>query len=280
MKKSLKSICILLTFAMAMGLTASCSNAGSNGKSSEEPQSEETTVESTLSTSTETETSSEGTESSVGLDETTTEAAETTAASGTVTTTAKALGKVTVSDAYKKSYGKNEFGYKATVKIPKITIAGVSTTKINKEIYNYCKKKSGNMCSCSYSYYIGKTYVSILITLQEEHDMSPAAYYRVYNISRSSGKKMSTKSMLKTLKISDKKFRSRVKKAVIKLFKKSYGYNSKSPSWVKTSYKQATASKMIKKAIPYVNSKGKLCYMIKDLPCPGGAGQYDECGTC
>lgn len=279
MKKSLKSICVLLTLAMTMGITASCAKNSSSGKNSEESQSqiEETTTTPSLS---ETETSSEGTESSVDLDETTTEAAETTATSGTVTTTAKALGKVTVSDAYKKSYGKNEFGYKATVKIPKITIAGVSTTKINKEIYNYCKKKSGNMCSCSYSYYIGKTYVSILITLQEEHDMSPAAYYSVYNISRSSGKKMSAKSMLKTLKISDKKFRSRVKKAVIKLFKKSYGYNSKSPSWVKTAYKQATASKMIKKAIPYVNSKGKLCYMIKDLPCPGGAGQYDECGTC
>ena len=279
MKKSLKSICILITLAITMGLTASCSKNSSGGKNSEESQSqsEETTAAPSL---TETETSSEESESSVDLDETTAGAAETTATSGTATTTAKALGKVTVSDAYKKSYGKNEFGYKATVKIPKITIAGVSTTKINKEIYNYCKKKSGNMCSCSYSYYIGKTYVSILITLQEEHDMSPAAYYSVYNISRSSGKKMSTKSMLKTLKISDKKFRSRVKKAVIKLFKKSYGYNSKSPSWVKTAYKQATASKMIKKAIPYVNSKGKLCYMIKDLPCPGGAGQYDECGSC
>ena len=279
MKKSLKSICVLLTLAMTMGLTASCSKASGN-KEETGSRSEESSEVTSQTTVVETETSSEGTESSVDLDETTTEAAETTATSGTATTTAKALGKVTVSDAYKKSYGKNEFGYKATVKIPKITIAGVSTTKINKEIYNYCKKKSGNMCSCSYSYYIGKTYVSILITLQEEHDMSPAAYYSVYNVSRSSGKKMSAKSMLKTLKISDKKFRSRVKKAVIKLFKKSYGYNSKSPSWVKTAYKQATASKMIKKAIPYVNSKGKLCYMIKDLPCPGGAGQYDECGSC
>lgn len=279
MKKSLKSICILLTFAITMGLTTSCSKASDN-KSETGSRSEESSEATSQTTVVETETSSEESESSVDLDETTTGAAETTETSGTATTTAKALGKVTVSDAYKKSYGKNEFGYKATVKIPKITIAGVSTTKINKEIYNYCKKKSGNMCSCSYSYYIGKTYVSILITLQEEHDMSPAAYYSVYNISRSSGKKMSAKSMLKTLKISDKKFRSRVKKAVIKLFKKSYGYNSKSPSWVKTAYKQATASKMIKKAIPYVNSKGKLCYMIKDLPCPGGAGQYDECGTC
>ena len=122
----------------------------------------------------------------------------------------KALGKVTVSDAFKKTYAKNQFGIKASVRIPKITIAGVDTKKLNKEIYDYCKKKAGSYCSCSYSYYIGKTYVSLFITLQEEHDSSPAAYYRVYNISRSNGKKLSKKQMLKFLKISDKKFKSRV----------------------------------------------------------------------
>ena len=140
--------------------------------------------------------------------------ADTTASTESSGTTAKpatkALGKVTVSDAFKKTYAKNQFGIKASVRIPKITIAGVDTKKLNKEIYDYCKKKAGSYCSCSYSYYIGKTYVSLFITLQEEHDSSPAAYYRVYNISRSNGKKLSKKQMLKFLKISDKKFKSRV----------------------------------------------------------------------
>ena len=213
----------------------------------------------------------------------TSDASETTSSSSTsttATTTAKALGKVKVTDAYKKNYSKNQWGYKASVKIPKITIEGVSTKAINKEILNYCKKKSGSERSCSYSYYIGKTYVSIVITLHDEHDMSPAYWFKVYNISRSSGKKMSKKAMLKALGISSKKFHKRVKKAVIKMYKKSYGYTSKSPSWVKREYKKATSAKMIKTAIPCVNSKGKLCYMISQLPSPGGAGQYDEYGTC
>ncbi|MBR6487381.1 MAG: hypothetical protein IKT20_00565, partial [Clostridiales bacterium] len=157
---------------------------------------------------------------------------------------------------------------------------GVSTKAINKEILNYCKKNSGNECSCSYSYYIGKTYVSILIILQEEHDMSPATMYNVYNISRSSGKKMSKKSMLKALGISGKKFKSRVKKAITKMYKKDFGYSSKAPSYVKSYYKKAVSSKYLNKATPYVNSKGKVSYMIKLLPIPAGADAYDTNGTC
>jgi len=211
-----------------------------------------------------------------------TEPEDTTASTETSGTTAKpttkALGKVTVSDAFKKTYAKNQFGIKASVRIPKITIAGVDTKKLNKEIYDYCKKKAGSYCSCSYSYYIGKTYVSLFITLQEEHDSSPAAYYRVYNISRSNGKKLSKKQMLKILKISDKKFKSRVKKAITKYFKKAFSYSK--GSWVNTELKKAVSAKQLKKAIPYVNSKGKVSYMIKDLPIPAGKGMYDHYGTC
>jgi len=214
----------------------------------------------------------------------TTEPADTTASTETSGTTAKpttkALGKVTVSDAFKKTYAKNQFGYKATVRIPKITIAGVSTKAINKEIYDTCKKKAGNYCSCKYSYYIGKTYVSIIVCLSEEHDNSPATFYNVYNISRSSGKKLSRKQMLKILKISSKKFNSRVKKAITKVYKRDFGYSSKAPSYVKREYKTAVSSKYLNKAIPYVNSKGKVSYMIKQLPFPAGSGQYDCHGTC
>ena len=104
--------------------------------------------------------------------------------------------------------------------------------------------------------------------------------YNVYNISRSSGKKLSKKSMLKTLGISAKKFKSRVKKAVTKYYKKDIGYSSKAPSYIKRDYKKAVSSKYLNKAIPYVNSKGKVSYMIKLLPIPAGAGAYDHCGTC
>ena len=58
------------------------------------------------------------------------------------------------------------------------------------------------------------------------------------------------------------------------------GYTSKAPSYVKRDYKKATSSKYLNKAIPYLNSKGKVCYMITQLPVPGGAEAYDTCGTC
>lgn len=194
--------------------------------------------------------------------------------------TPKPLGKVTISEAYKKNYGENEYGCKATVRIPKITIEGVSTKSLNKEILNYCKKKSGKYCSCKYSFYVGNTYISLLITFSQEHDMSPCDFYKVYNISRTNGKKLSKKTMLKKLGISQKKFHARVKKAVTRMYKKTYGYSSKAESFIKQAYKDAIKPKMIKKAIPFVGANGKTNCYIKDLPSPGGAGQYDFYGVC
>lgn len=198
----------------------------------------------------------------------------------TIKTTPKPLRKVTISDAYKKNYGENQYGFKASVRIPKITIAGISTKKLNKEILNYCKKNSGKYCSCKYSYYVGNTFISLLITFSEEHDMSPCDFYKVYNISRTNGKKLSKKTMLKKLGISQKKFNSRVKKAITRMFKKTYGYSSKAESYIKQAYKDAIKTKMIKKAIPFVGPNGKTNCYIKDLPSPGGAGQYDFYGVC
>ena len=86
--------------------------------------------------------------------------------------------------------------------------------------------------------------------------------------------------MLKVLKLSNKKFKSRVKKAITKYYKKNLGYSSKAPSYVKRDYKMAVSSKYLNNAIPYANSKGKVSFMIKDLPIPAGAGNYDHCGTC
>ena len=192
----------------------------------------------------------------------------------------KTSGKVKVTDAYKKNYPENEFGCKAKVRIPKVTIPGVNTKDINNKIYKYCKKNSGKICSCSYTYYIGKSYVSLNIRFDEEHDMSPATDYKIYNISRSSGKQLSDSSMLKILGLSDKTFRSKVKKSIQNMYKKDIGYNSNSPEWIKTVYKMATSKKEINKAIPFVNSKGKTSFLIPLLPSLGGAGMYDHIGTC
>ena len=206
-------------------------------------------------------------------------AAETEPAYTYKTYEGKSTKKVTVTDAYKKNYPENEYGCKAKVRIPKITIKGVNTTSVNNTIYNYCKSHSGKVCSCRYDYYIGKNYVSLRLIFEEEHDMSPATFYKIYNISRSSGKALSDSSMLKILGLTDKTFRSKVKKSIKNMYVKDIGYNSNSPDWIKSVYKQATSAKVIKRAVPYVDSKGKTCFLIPLLPSLGGAGEYDHCGT-
>ena len=190
----------------------------------------------------------------------------------------KSSGKVKVTDAYKKNYPKNAYGYKAKVRIPRVTIPGVNTKDINNKIYKYCKKNSGKTCSCNYAYYVGKTYISIRLVFQEEHDMSPSTDYKIYNISRKNGKQMSRAEMLKALNIKSSKFNARVKKAVIK-------YMNHNDQWLDYSrytemYNRNISKDKLKKTIPYVNSKGKLCFLYKSFEIPAGRGFYDHCGRC
>ncbi len=201
--------------------------------------------------------------------------ATSSSASSSSASTTTAIGKATVSDAYKKAY-KSGYG-KFTARIPKITISGVDTKKLNKEIYDYFKPKIASWRECNYSYYIGKTYISILIKLEEHHDESPATNYYVYNISRKTGKKLSRAQMLKELGIKESSFESRAKKAIKKAWKNP-AINSS--DYDKKYYKKAISKSSLKKVIPYVNSKGKLCYLLKNMSVPAGSGSYDANGTC
>lgn len=212
----------------------------------------------------------------------TTTSSETSSSESTSGTTAKpaakALGKVKVTDAYKSTYTSPEWG-KGTSRIPKVTIEGVSTSAVNKEIAKLitkAKKSAKNKgAHFKYSYYIGKTYVSIIVSQPEWNDTG--ANY-VYNISRKTGKKMSKKQMLKAVGVSSKKFNSRVKKAVEKFWKpyKKMLFNKIQQQ----EYKKAISSKTIKRAQPYVNSKGKLSFKLDDLPSYGGASWVNYTGTC
>lgn len=186
----------------------------------------------------------------------------------------KSSGKVKVTDAYKKTYAKNMYGCTAKVRIPKVTISGVNTKDINNKIYKYCKKNSGNECSCNYSYYVGKTYVSLKITFQEEHDMSPATIYTIYNISRKTGKQLSRSEMLKALNLTSSKFEARVKKSLNKMANSQMYYGQYDMM------NRNLQKEKMKKVIPYVNNKGKVSYLYKLLEVPAGAGNYDHCGTC
>ena len=233
-----------------------------------------TTTSQEVTESTEVTTVSETTIEATAAEETTEETASSEETSTTASTSASAtaaIGKTTVSDQFKKAY-KNESLGKVTAKIPKVTIAGVDTTAINKEILNYIKPKAkGN--KCSYQYYIGKNYVSIFIEIDAEGWDLEEHY--IYNISRETGKKLSQEEMLSLLGLTTASFRSKTKAAIKKMWKKN--------GWIKGQekyYKKAISSKTINSAKVYVNKKGKVSWLIKKMVSLGGPDYNEAFGTC
>ncbi len=188
------------------------------------------------------------------------------------TTAKKTLGKVTVTNAYKKKI-KTRFIGTVTSRIPKVKIEGVDTSKVNKEMKSKVQK-AAKKNKVDYTYYVGKKYVSIFISVQYDEDWEESDHY-IYNISRETGKKLDRKGMLKAYGISSSKFNSRAKKAIIKYWK-----DAKWTKDYKSMYNKAISSKTLNSAIPYVNKKGKLCYFVKGMEIPAGGGVYDNYGPC
>ena len=216
----------------------------------EEPTTEETTASE--------ETTEEETTTSETTSETTTEAA---------TPTPMPIGKTTVTNAYSRSSKVTGYG-KFTTKYPKVTIEGVSTSEINQEIakkFSPIAKKNDSVVK--YSYYIGKKYVSIMITVNLDAGMEGDEYY-VYNVSRETGKKLSKNEMLELLGLTSSSFNSKVKSSVKKWWKTEILKYDKSKK-TKKMYNTAIASKSINSAVPFVNSKGKKCYLLRHMKAPG-----------
>ena len=223
---------------------------------SEETTSEETTKETTKATTSETTT------------EATTKAA---------TPTPKPIGKTTVTNAYSRTFTIKNNG-KFTTKYPKVTIKGVSTAAVNKEIANKFKAiAKKNESVVKYSYYIGKKYVSILVTVNLEAGKDGSEYY-VYNISRVTGKKLTKAEMLKLLNIKSSAFDKKVKTGVTKWWNTNILKNDKS-SKTKKMYNNAIASKSISSAVPFVNTKGKTCFLLRQMKAPTQAGVNDIYAT-
>ena len=229
--------------------------------SSETPESEqETTTEepTTEETTASEETTEEETTTSETTSETTTEAA---------TPTPKPIGKTTVTNAYSRSFKVPIYG-KFTTKYPKVTIEGISTSEINQEIakkFSPIAKKNDSVVK--YSYYIGKKYVSIMITVNLDAGMEGDEYY-VFNVSRETGKKLSKNEMLELLSLTSSSFNSKVKSSVKKWWKTEILKYDKSKK-TKKMYNTAIASKSINSAVPFVNSKGKKCYLLRHMKAPG-----------
>lgn len=230
---------------------------------------EETTEETTAEETTAAETTKE---------ETTTTASETTeATTKAATPTPKPIGKTTVTNAYSRTFTIKNNG-KFTTKYPKVTIKGVSTTAVNKEIANKFKAiAKKNESVVKYSYYIGKKYVSILVSVNLEAGKDGSEYY-VYNISRVTGKKLTKAEMLKLLNIKSSAFDKKVKTGVTKWWNTNILKNDKS-SKTKKMYNNAIASKSISSAVPFVNTKGKTCFLLRQMKAPTQAGVNDIYAT-
>ena len=228
-------------------------------------ETEETTEETTESEETTTEETSE-------TKVTETKATEETTSETTAKPTPKPIGKTTVSNAYKRTFTVNKTKY--TTKYPKITIKGVSTTSINKEIANkFGPIAKKNASVVKYSYYIGKKYASIFVTVNLDAGKDGNNYY-VYNVSRVTGKKLSKSEMLKLLGMKDSAFKSKVTTGVKKWWNDNILKNDKTAA-TKKLYNKAIASKSINSAVIYVNSKGKKCFLIRQMKAPTQMGNND-----
>ncbi len=231
----------------------------------ETTETEETTEETTESEETTTEETSE-------TKVTETKATEETTSETTAKPTPKPIGKTTVSNAYKRTFTVNKTKY--TTKYPKITIKGVSTTSINKEIANkFGPIAKKNASVVKYSYYIGKKYASIFVTVNLDAGKDGNNYY-VYNVSRVTGKKLSKSEMLKLLGMKDSAFKSKVTTGVKKWWNDNILKNDKTAA-TKKLYNKAIASKSINSAVIYVNSKGKKCFLIRQMKAPTQMGNND-----
>ena len=258
----LASMLFSLAACNGSGLLPSKESTSETTSVTEEPSSSETTESEQEPTTEETTASEETTEEETTTPETTSET--TTEAA---TPTPKPIGKTTVTNAYSRSFKIPVYG-KFTTKYPKVTIEGVSTSEINQEIakkYSPIAKKNDSVVK--YSYYIGEKYVSIMITVNLDAGMEGDEYY-VYNVSRETGKKLSKNEMLELLGLTSSSFNSKVKSSVKKWWKTEILKYDKSKK-TKKMYNTAIASKSINSAVPFVNSKGKKCYLLRHMKAPG-----------
>lgn len=283
-----KILSIILASSTLFSLAA-CNSIGL--KPTSQPTTAATTVTVTTQQSetetTETEETSETEETTTESEETTTEATsetkatETKASETTSETTAKPtpkpIGKTTVTNAYKRTFKSKDSG-KFTTKYPKVTIKGVSTSAINKEIANKfgpIAKKNDSVVK--YSYYIGKKYVSIFVTVNLEAGKDGSDYY-VYNVSRETGKKLTKKQMLNLLGMKESAFKSKVTNGITNWWRNNIK-NYKTDKTANKQYKTATGTKSVNSALPFVNSKGKKCFLLRQMKAPTQSGNNDIYAT-
>lgn len=178
------------------------------------------------------------------------------------------LSKASVSTAMKKrTFGFD--GEKVTNRIPKVSIKGVDTTAINKKIKKEWMDYYQDL-NVDYRYYIGNKTITIMIDYGSP-DGGGGGW--VYNISRKTGNELNRSQMLEKLGISSKEFNSRVKIKIKKWLKGSYKPSSKV-------YKKTVSNKTLNTTMPYLNTKGKLCFITSITDPLDGYGVDHISDTC
>ena len=287
MKKISATVSIALILAMAAGTmgcaqkivftpTTTTTSATTTAESSEETTTKESESETTTS-----ETSSGASESS-GSSEGTKAPAETTSgttkSSGeTNQTTAENSGLATVSiyNAYKRSFKSGKKTYKT--QYPKIMIANVNTTKVNKEIADKFKPiAKKNSSRVGYTYYVRKYLISVVVFVEKTPGNSKTRDYYVYNVSRINGKKLTRAQVLKSLGMKETTFNTKVKASLQNYWKDNFKKDTSAEK--KEMEKKSYTTKSLNSAMPYMNSNGKISYVLRQVETPNG--KVDIYGTC
>ena len=293
--KSIVSIALIMTITAGIAgcnlqrsepkTTTTTVTESSAGESSSESATEESKESKPSESSAASETTSETTETTKEgetketskTSETTTGTDKTTETSTTETTEKSGLATVSIYNAYKRTFKKGKTSY--TTRYPKIMIAGVNTTKVNKEIADKFKPVAKkNNSKVDYSYYVRKYLISVVVSVQVKAGDTSDVRYFVYNVSRINGKKLTRAQVLKSLGMKDATFNSKVKAGIQKMWKNKYSKDTSAEK--KAMEKKSLTTKTLNSAMPYLNKNGKISYLVRQVEVPSKVQYVDLYGVC
>ena len=185
------------------------------------------------------------------------------------------LATVSIYNAYKRTFKKGKKSYKT--QYPKIMIANVNTTKVNKEIADKFKPiAKKNNYRVGYTYYVRKYLISVVVFVEKNPGNAKTRDYYVYNVSRINGKKLTRAQVLKSLGMKEATFNTKVKASLQNYWKDNFKKDTSAEK--KEMEKKSYTTKSLNSAMPYMNTNGKISYVLRQVETPNG--KVDVYGTC
>ncbi|MBR3465463.1 MAG: hypothetical protein IKH23_10365 [Clostridiales bacterium] len=185
------------------------------------------------------------------------------------------LATVSIYNAYKRTFKKGKKSYKT--QYPKIMIANVNTTKVNKEIADKFKPiAKKNNYRVGYTYYVRKYLISVVVFVEKNPGNAKTRDYYVYNVSRINGKKLTRAQVLKSLGMKEATFNTKVKASLQNYWKNNFKKDTSAEK--KEMEKKSYTTKSLNSAMPYMNTNGKISYVLRQVETPNG--KVDVYGTC